>query len=523
MPFPHESGNERPSYWIATAPSTDFPPLTDDARADVCVIGAGIAGLTTAYLLAKQGKSVIVLDRERIAMAETGHTTAHLQIVVDTRLATLVDRFGLEEAKLAWDSQLEAVHLIEQIARDERISCELERIDAFLYSPDENERDMLEREVRLAREIGYEAEMASPSDVPFPDAKAVARFPHQGKFHPRKFLIGMARAMEKRGVRIHEGTYVKDVEEGEPAVVRTEQGASVTADWVVHATNVPFLGSEVVHAKVMPHRTYVIGARVPAGKFKDALYWDTRSPYHYARVEEGGTLVILGGEDHKVGAKTDTNEPFERLAAYLSLASPEFEIEHRWSGEVIETEDDFPFIGHALGRGDNELMATGFSGTGMTNGTLAGLMLAERIMGRGTPFDELYASDRITLKGGGAKKLAKHNLHATRHLIETVLGGKDAEKVRSLGAGEGIVIKNGAHKIAVSRDEQGLLHALDAACTHMGCSVAWNAFERSWDCPCHGSRFNVTGEVMHGPANAPLGDANLPDEALRRPEASRER
>ena len=514
MPFPHPSGNERPSYWIKTSPTTDYPPLGEDLRADVCVIGGGIVGITTAYLLAKAGKRVVVLDRERVAMAETGHTTAHLQVVDDTRLQTLAERFGVETAKLVWDGHHEAVRTIEQIAHEHRIACDLQRLDAFLYTPKKDERAMLEREIDLAREIGHEAHEAHPDDEPFEAAFAV-RFPNQGKFHPRKYLLGVVKAAERLGARFFEGTQVTDVDEGRPATVRTAGGPTVTADWVVHATNVPNWGSEVTHTKIMPYRTYVIGARVPRGTFNDALYWDTLDPYHYTRVEEGGTLVVLGGEDHRVGTEVETERRFGKLEDHLRTVTTDFSIEHRWSGEIVETEDDLPFIGPVPGRGANELMATGASGTGMTHGTLSGLILAERILGRGTPWDEPYDSGRLTLQTTPLKEFVSHNVHAAKRLVQGALKQPEIERVTELAPGEGAIIRDGLKRVAVCRDEHGQVCALNATCTHMGCTVKWNKFEQSWDCPCHGSRFSATGEVLHGPATDALEPADVPEEYLR--------
>ena len=527
MSFPHPEGNGRESYWIATTPSTSFQPLDRDAQADVLVVGGGIAGLTAAYLLAKAGKSVIVVDRERVAMAETGHTTAHLQIVDDTRLQDLVARFGMEKAKARWDSHLEAVRTIEQIVHEERLACDFKRLDAYLFSPHRTDGRMLRREIRLAREIGYAAEKADPKEIPF-EAKHAVRYPDQGKFHVRKYLLGLVARMQQMGVRFHEGTEVTEIESGAPAKVRTREGHTLTGQWVLQATNMPFDRRFRMHSKLFSYRTYVIGAKVPKGIFEDALYWDTLDPYHYVRVEPqiDHDYVIVGGEDHKVGSDVDTLASYGRLEEFLSQATPQYEIVHRWSGEVIETADDYPLIGVVPGGADNELMFTGDSGTGMTNGTLAGLMMAERVLGRGTPWDELFDPRRVTLQAGPIKEWIKENVDNAAHLADTLLGPGEVDDVDDVEAGEGAILRKGLKKYAVARKADGTLVACSAVCSHMGCTVNWNRSETSWDCPCHGSRFTPEGEILHGPAADPLkpvaleevtGEADAPEKTARQP------
>ena len=511
MSFPHPEGNGRESYWIATTPSTSFEPLERDEQADVLVIGGGIAGLTAAHLLSKAGKSVVVVDRERVAMAETGHTTAHLQIVDDTRLRDLVERFGFEKAKARWDAHLEAVRTIESIAQEEGIRCDLQRLDAYLFSPHRRDGRMLREEMKLARKMGYAVEKADPDELPF-EAKHALRYPDQGKFHPRKYLLGLVDGMRRRGVRFYEGTEVVDIESGTPARARTREGHVLTGDWVLETTNTPFDVRVKLHSKLSSYRTYVIGAKVPKGLFADALYWDTLDPYHYVRVEPRSDhdFVIVGGEDHKVGHGAD-EMPYDKLEEFLSQATEQHDVVHKWSGEVIETADDYPLIGRIPGLGANELIATGDSGTGMTNGTLAGLMLAERVLGRGTPWDELFAPGRVTLEKGPVKEWVRENVDNTMHTLGTLLRPADADGVEDIGPGEGAVIRRGLKKYAVARRADGTLTACSAVCTHLGCTVSWNASETSWDCPCHGSRFTPEGEILHGPASQPLPQVDLAD------------
>jgi len=407
------------------------------------------------------------------------------------------------------------VRLIESIARDEKIACELERLPAFLYTPREDQVDLLRDEMRLAREIGYAAEWADPSEVPF-KAVAAVRFPDQGKFHVRKYLLGVVAACERLGVRFFEGTECTKVEEGKPLRVKTTDGHVITADFLVAASNTPWHVKLTFHTKLTAYRTYAVGFRVPRGVFGEALYWDTLDPYHYTRVEREGEndLVILGGEDHRQGEESDTEDRWLALVRHMREATDDFVVAHQWSGEIYETQDDMPYIGVAPGRPDNELVITGDSGTGMTNGTVGALMVTERILGRGTPWDEMYDPSRAT-RGlhGVAGALVKSAGDATG-LARKLLKPGEIESADELAPGQGGILRQGLRKLAVARRMDGKLCALDAACTHAGCEVAWNHGEQSWDCPCHGGRFTPEGEVLHGPPVKPMRSVSLDE--LRR-------
>ena len=515
------TGNTRSlSYWIDTVPPmTPRPTLAEDLTCEVCIVGAGMAGITAAYILAGAGRDVVVLDRGQMAMEDTGHTTAHLQRVDDARLSHLVPRFGLDNARLVWDGHDEALRFIESNVEEHQIRCDFTRLDAYLYSPHAKDKRLLKEERRLARKIGYPAEWADADEVPFPAEHAI-KFPSQGKFHPRKYLVSLRAQADRRGARFYENTEVVEVKKGRHVKVTTREGSTVKAKWFLSCSNVPFAGSDTIHTKVQPYRTYVVAARVPKNVFGEALYWDTEDPYHYTRVEHKADhdLVILGGEDHLVGAVDDTERRWGLLYEHLKLAVPEFEPAYQWSGQVIETVDDLPYIGRIPGRGKNELMVTGDSGTGMTFGTLGGIMLAERVLGRGTPWDELFDPQRVTADATPMKEWLKHNLHAGGVLAKRMLQPSEIRDVAELRYGEGALMKFGMKPVAVARGKDGTLCAVSGACTHMGCGVKWNSGEQSWDCPCHGSRFAPTGEVLHGPAKEPLAEVDIEDVLEKREE-----
>jgi glycine/D-amino acid oxidase-like deaminating enzyme/nitrite reductase/ring-hydroxylating ferredoxin subunit len=514
---------ERPgtgSYWLATSGATDFPALRSDTRTEVAVVGAGLPGLMAAYLLAKEGVRVTVLDRFRVAMAETGHTTAHITHVVDSRLRDLIRIHGEERTKASWDSGAFATDLLERIAREEGIDCGFARVDGVLYGNYEGDEELLAEEAAHAGRFGYAVERIDADDVPFA-SRAALRFPRQAKFHPRRFLLGLVEKMERMGVAFHEGTEVVGVDDDArgdaPVELRTSEGAAVRAEFLLACSNVPFLDKVRMHTKLFPYRSYVVAAGARKGLLEDALYWSTfepgqlYAPYYYTRVEPGADndVIILGGEDHKVGQAERPDERWTRLLAYLRGALREdVTVEHRWSGQIIETLDGLPFIGPNPGSRDNVLIATGFSGNGMTFGALAGWMMAERVLGHSTDWDQLYEPSR---KSPQLDVFLRENKDMFRELLTRPFQRSEVRDVADISPGDGAVVSRGGRKLAVHRTREGELKACSAICTHLQCAVRWNRAEQSWDCPCHGSRFTPDGAVVNGPAVQPLEPASADD------------
>jgi glycine/D-amino acid oxidase-like deaminating enzyme/nitrite reductase/ring-hydroxylating ferredoxin subunit len=499
-----------------TLPS--FGPLAEDAKADVCVVGAGIAGMTTAYLLARQGKSVVVLDDGPIAGGQTQRTTAHLSNAIDDRYFEIERLHGLKGARLAAESHSAAIDRIEAIVREEQIACDFERLDGYLFLPPGEAPEVLDRELAAAHRAGLTGVERLPRAplTPF-DTGPCLRFPDQGQFHPLKYLAGLARAIERDGGRIFTGTHAGSIEGGTSARVKTTTGAVVTANAVVVATNIPVNDLVAIHTKQAPYLTYVIGARVPRGSVAKGLYWDTLDPYHYVRLqalppEEGAgdqaglsndDVLIVGGEDHKTGQADDQAERYVRLEAWARDRFPMMEeVEFRWSGQVMETIDGLAFIGRNPLDQPNVFIVTGDSGMGMTHGTIAGILLTDLILGRENPWATLYDPSRKTLRAAGV--FAKENLNVVRQYGDWLTGG-EVNSLEEIRWGTGAVVRRGLSKVAVYRDEQGALHECSAVCPHLGCIVDWNDAEKTWDCPCHGSRFDQLGRALNGPANRDLG------------------
>ena len=487
--------------------------LAADLETDVCIVGAGIAGLTTGLLLSQAGKEVVILDDGPLAAGMTSVTTAHLSNAIDDRFTEIERWHGEKGARLAAESHGAAIHRIELIARQFNIDCDFERLDGYLFLAPEDEEDLLDRELEAAHRAGLvDVEKLSRAPLEY-DTGPCLRFPNQARFHPLKYLARVAQEIKHRGGRIFTNSHVDKIEGGKAANVQVGD-FKVSCNSIVVATNVPINDWMVIHTKQAPYMTYVIGARVPRGSVTDALYWDTLSAYHYVRLQQMTDtdadsnaadhydLLIVGGEDHKSGQADDTDERHSRLEAWARARFPSMEnIEFTWAGQCMETMDGLAFIGRNPLDKENIYVATGDSGMGMTHGTIAGMLLTDLIMGRENPWAELYDPARKTVRAAGA--FLEENVNVAAQYTDWLTGG-DVSSIDEIAPGTGAVLRKGLSKIAVYRDGNGRAHEMSAVCPHLGCIVQWNEAESSWDCPCHGSRFDCHGSVTNGPANVGL-------------------
>jgi len=514
-----DSGHTTSVWMDADVP--DLPTLTHNIRTSVCVVGAGIAGMTTAYLLARAGRAVVVIDDGPIGGGETGRSTAHITAALDDHFSQVEKLHGVEGTRIAAESHTAAINRIESIASLEDIDCDFERLDGYLFLGGGDNRKVLEDELAAAHRAGLtDVELLDRAPAKSFDTGPALRFPRQAQFHPVKYLNGLARAIVRDGGQLYSGTHVKSVEDGEPAKVTTSDGHVITADNVVVATNSPVNDWVIIHTKQAAYRTYVIAARIPRGTLTHALYWDTLDPYHYIRLQEVDPLLdtrrteellIVGGEDHKTGQADDAEERFKRLEEWTRQRFPSIgNIEFRWSGQILEPVDYMAFIGRNPGTDQHIFIATGDSGNGITHGTIAGILLTDLILGRPNPWSKLYDPSRVTLRA--TPSFLRENVNVAGQYTDWVSGG-DVDSYDNIAPGAGAVVRRGMKKIAVYRDDQGSIHELSAVCTHLYCIVAWNSIERTWDCPCHGSRFDPYGRVVNGPAITPLPALNPEDQA----------
>jgi len=486
----------------------EYSTLDSDLHADVCVVGAGIAGLSVAYELGREGRSVVVLeDGATIGAGETSRTTAHLSNAFDDRYTKVEHLHGQEGARLTAESHTAAIDEIERIVSAEDIACDFERLDGYLFAPPDGKPDDLTEEHAACHRAGLvDVEWIDRAPLADFDTGRCLRFPRQAQFHPMRYLAGLAAAITRNGGRLYTRTHATEIEGGKKSAsgrVKTKNRHVVTAQDIVVATNTPVQDMLKLHTKQYPYRTYVIGAEIPRGALPHLLLWDTAEPYHYVRVHprERADVLIVGGEDHKTGQREDGEERWERLERWARERFPELrDPTWRWSGQVIEPMDALAFIGRNPGD-ENVWVVTGDSGNGMTHGALAGLLLRDLVLGREQPWAKIYDPSRKSVRA--AFEFTRENLNMAAQYTRWLTGG-DVKDESEIAPGTGGVVRDGAKKIAVFRDRDGEVHRLSAVCPHLGAIVGWNSEECTWDCPAHGSRFDARGHVVNGPANSDL-------------------
>lgn len=512
---PHEglltSGSTH-SYWIDSVEPLLFTPLHENITTQVVVIGGGISGLSIAYCLAKKGKQVVLIEDGYIGSGETGRTTAHLVNALDDRYSEIESRLGQDTSRLAAESHTQAINFIESVIQLEKIDCEFRRINGYLFLHPSDTIRTLDDEFAATNRAGIKTNFVS--EMPgMQNAKGpFLKFTDQAQFHPLKYLHGLAQAFIQYGGTIYTETRAGKISEKEVVanknIIRCEQ--------VVVATNTPVNDLVTMHTKQHPYRTYVIGALVPKGSIEPALWWDTGNmnskwvadPYHYVRLQyynEEFDMVISGGEDHKTGQAGDENIPeenrFKKLIDWTTKKFPAIEkIVYKWSGQVLEPVDSLAYIGRNPGD-KNIYIVTGDSGNGMTHSAIAGMLISDLIMGLENPWEKIYEPSRITLKATG--DFLKEVGNATVQYLDYLAPG-DVKSINELAPNQGAIISMGLKKAAVYKDDKDIVHAFSAVCPHLGCIIQWNASEKSFDCPCHGSRFTCQGKLVNGPANTDL-------------------
>lgn len=512
-----ENGNitsgDNLSFWSESAiEPIAFKKISSDFDTDILVIGGGIAGLTSAYCLAKEGRKVILVEDGFIGSGETGRTTAHLTCALDDRYFELEKTFDYPTSKLAAQSHTAAIEWIANTVKQHNIDCHFKRVDGYLFSHPSDTTETLQKEFKATQRAGLLTEMLNNIPSIAVQAKWCIKFPNQAQFHVLLYMKGLADAFIQLGGKIFTETKAESItKEG-----ATANGFKIKANHIVVATNTPINDWVAMHTKQWPYRSYVIAAKIPKGKLPYALWWDTgdhdskwiSKPYHYVRLEEYNeqyNMLIAGGEDHRTGQADDEGikeeDRYTNLEEWTRKYFPAIEkIEFKWSGQVMEPLDSLAYIGKNPGD-DNIYIITGTSGNGMTHGTLGGMILKDIITGKENPWIKMYSPSRITLKTTG------DYLHEVGNMVAQYADWFTAEDIKQadeLKPGEGGIISSGLKKIAVSRDEENNLHTCTAVCPHLGAILQWNADEKTFDCPMHGSRFTSEGKVINGPASSDL-------------------
>ncbi|MDQ3179830.1 MAG: FAD-dependent oxidoreductase [Acidobacteriota bacterium] len=492
------------SYWQASEDGLQNESLGESIETDVCIIGGGISGLTTAYLLTKAGKKVVVIDDGTIGGGETSRTTAHLSNALDDRIYRIEKWHGADKARPAVESHAAAIGEIERIAETERIDCDFLRVDGYLFEAEDSEDDLNE-EFEAAHRAGF-AEVAFVERAPVKDFDTgrCLRFPRQGQFHILKYLSGLAKAIQANGGRLFSNTKAVEWTSEDAPEVKTAGGQTIRARQIVLATNYPLQSK--MFAELPAYRTYAIGTRIPKNAVEKCLLWDTADPYRYVRTqpEDDYDVLIVGGEDHRTGQAEDFDARFGKLVQWTQKRFPMAEeILYKWSGQFFETHDGLAFIGRYSDSEPNVYLITGDSGMGMTHGTIGGMLVSDLITGRENPWAEVYEPSRILTQS--IKEAVPEIVSSTMPYVDWLTGG-DVSSVDEIKNGEGAIIRQGTSKIAAYRDENGKLYQRSAVCTHLGCIVRFNSLEKTWDCPCHGSRFSTDGHVINSPAISPLAE-----------------
>ena len=500
--------NDKVSFWIGTTPETAYPALDDRLSVDVAVVGGGITGLTAALLLKESGRSVAVIEARRVALGTTGNTTAKITSLHGLVYDTLIAKHGEDRARLYGEANQAAVETIAGIVNRHAIDCDFLRMAAYTYTESRENVGQIEAEVEAARRLGLPASFVHETSLPFPVSAAV-RFDNQALFHPRRYCVALAALVDGAGSHVFEMTRATGIEERDGTVeVVTERGI-VEARHVIIATLLPFHDPIGLFAKTHPSRSYAVSAEVD-GVAPDGMFLSVDSPTRSVRPHptDGPNVLIIGGEEHKTGQETDTEARYAAVEAWARERFAVRSIDHRWSAQDYVPADGIPYVGRMKAGSDTLLVAAGFKKWGMSNGTAAAMMLTDIILGRANPWLSVFDARRLEI-GASVESLVKENLNVASRFIGDRFRRAGPGSPGELRPGEGAVVDHHGEKVAAYRAVDGSVTAVSARCTHMGCLVDFNPAERTWDCPCHGSRFATDGLVIEGPATSPLAPKDV--------------
>jgi len=493
---------KRESIWLDTTPESTFPQLDRPRSVDVAVLGGGIVGISTALLLKRAGMTVAVVEADRVGAGVTGHTTAKLSSLHGLIYDRLSSSFGDDGARAYGEANQAGIEQVAQWVADEGIDCDFRRKPNYTYAGSPERLPDIEKEVAAAQRAGLPASYTEETDLPYAVAGAV-RFDDQAEFHPRRFLLALAALIPGDGSHVFERTRATGVSDGRPSRVETT-GAPLTAGAIVVATHFPFLDRGLYFARIHPERSYALGVRV-RGRTPQGMYISADQPTRSIRSHPlpDGEILIVGGEGHKTGQGGDTVERYRALERFAREHWDVESVEYQWASQDNEAVDHVPYIGKFAPLSRRLYVATGFQKWGLAQGVAAAMILEDAILGRDNPWADLYDPGRMKPLAS-AKDFVKENANVAGRLIGDRVTKRARRDAAELAPGEGDVADLGGEKVAAFRDEDGVLHAVSPVCTHLGCQVNWNSGDRSWDCPCHGSRFSPDGEILHGPAVRPL-------------------
>lgn len=500
------------SLWQGTTPMPYIPKTaTPTGMYDVAIAGGGITGITLGFLLQQAGKRCIILEAHTLGFGTTGGTTAHLNTLLDVPYTTLIRNFGSEKATLVAQAARDAIDLIRTNVNNLGIDCGFEQSAGYLFAQNSDQEKELDAIYNACSEVGVAARYTEEIPVPLPFNKAL-EISNQAKFHPLRYCYALAQAFEETGGTILQNCTVQQAEGDDDTGVTVQTSLGVVqSSTLVYATHIP-PGVNLLHLRCPAYRSYAIAVRLENGDYPEGLSYDMYDPYHYYRTQtiDGKSYLIVGGQDHKTGDEIDTNQCFRELEAHVSAHFVVSDIAYHWSSQYFEPVDGLPYIGHLPGNASNIYVATGFGGNGMIYSHVAARVLKSLLLGEDLTYSTLFNPGRVKPVAGFADFI-QHNAHVVAKLAGQLFRKEDLQNLVELAPGEGKIVKYQNHTIALYKDELGALHAVNPTCTHLGCSVAWNAAEKSWDCPCHGARYSPEGHVLTGPANRALEGLTVKD------------
>ncbi|MGN6293699.1 MAG: FAD-dependent oxidoreductase [Chitinophagaceae bacterium] len=487
------------SLWQSSIPPYQPVNIPDSSNYDVIIVGGGITGISTALLLQESGKKCLVLEANTLCFGTTGGTTAHLNTLLDTPYSTIRKKFSAESAAIVAKSTEAAIELVRRNIKKYSIDCDFSEADAFLFAGNSKQEKQLEEIAEAALEAGLDLQFTENIPIPASFVSAI-QVKGQAQFHPLKYVYGLAKAFERRGGHIRQDCRVTGVEVNEKVEVTTSSGQYACTD-LIYATHIP-PGVNLLHLRCSPYRSYVIAVVLDKEEYPANLCYDMVDPYHYYRTQEvdGQLYLIAGGKDHKTGHEENTQHRFTELEAHVRKMFRVKKVAYKWSSQYYESADGLPYIGHLPGQPEHLYVATGFGGNGMVYSSVAALTLEAILNNEENGQTRLFDPNRLK-PVAGFTNFIQHNADVAGELLGRLFSGEHLEELAELAPGEGKMVSYEGQKIALYKDEEGVLHAIDPVCTHLKCEVNWNSAERSWDCPCHGTRYNYDGRVLTGPAD----------------------
>lgn len=485
-----------------------FSNLVEDIEVDVAVVGGGITGITTAYLLSKEGFKVAIVEAGELLNGTTGHTTAKITAQHGLIYDELIQNIGKEQAKLYYEASMDAIQFIKNTIEENAIDCDFSEEDAYIYTNSENYINQLKAEENAYKELGIEGAIVSQLPIDYP-VKAALMMKNQAQFNPLKYLLPLIEYIQKAGGLIFENTTATDVDYGEKPIVITREGLKISCKFVCACTHFPFYdGLGFYPTRMYAERSYLIAIK-PEKEITGGMYINAEQPTRSLRLMNfnGEKILLIGGENHKTGQGIPTIFHYEALEEFARENFGIKEFLYRWSAQDLTTLDKVPYIGRITNNHNNVLVATGFRKWGMTNSTVSALLLRDIITEKENRYEEVFSPSRFNADPS-IKEFISTNIDVAKHLLEGKLE-YPLRDVNDLKNDEGSVVHVSGKRAGAYKDAEGKLYIVDTTCSHLGCEVEWNSGDRTWDCPCHGSRFSIVGDVIEGPAETPLERIDL--------------